>query len=57
MAKKKETTSLIEALLEFQELKSIVRSTLISVLEDSFRNVLSKMSTPLSLSAKTSLML
>ena len=43
MAKKKETTSLIEALLEFQELKSIDRSTLISVLEDSFRNVLSKM--------------
>lgn len=43
MAKKKETTSLIEALLEFQELKNIDRSTLISVLEDSFRNVLSKM--------------
>lgn len=43
MAKKKETTSLIEALLEFQELKSIDRSTLVSVLEDSFRNVLSKM--------------
>ena len=43
MAKKKETTSLIDALLEFQELKSIDRSTLVSVLEDSFRNVLSKM--------------
>jgi len=43
MAKKKETTSLIEALLEYQELKSIDRNTLIAVMEDSLRNVLSKM--------------
>ena len=43
MAKKKETTSLIEALSEFKELKNIDKNTMIQVLEDSFRNVLSKM--------------
>ena len=43
MAKKKESTSLIEALSEFKELKKIDKNTMIQVLEDSFRNVLSKM--------------
>ena len=43
MAKKKESTSLIEALSEFKELKNIDKNTMIQVLEDSFRNVLSKM--------------
>ena len=43
MAKKKESTSLIEALTEFTELKNIDKNTMIQVLEDSFRNVLSKM--------------
>ena len=43
MAKKKESTSLIEALSEFKELKNIDKNTMIPVLEDSFRNVLSKM--------------
>ena len=37
MAKKKETTSLIEALSEFKELKNIDKNTMIQVLEDSFR--------------------
>jgi len=43
MAKKKESTSLIEALSEFKELKNIDKNMMIQVLEDSFRNVLSKM--------------
>ena len=40
---KKETISLIDTFSEFKELKSIDRSTLISVMEESFRNVNSKM--------------
>jgi N utilization substance protein A len=40
---KKETISLIDTFSEFKELKSIDRSTLISVMEESFRNVISKM--------------
>ncbi|MHB9140611.1 MAG: transcription termination factor NusA, partial [Paludibacter sp.] len=40
---KKETISLIDTFSEFKELKNIDRSTLISVMEESFRNVLSKM--------------
>ncbi|MGL5014363.1 MAG: transcription termination factor NusA [Bacteroidales bacterium] len=43
MAKKEEVMSLIDALSEFKDLKSIDRSTLISVLEESFRNVIAKM--------------
>ncbi|MDD3077839.1 MAG: transcription termination factor NusA [Paludibacter sp.] len=40
---KKETINLIDTFSEFKELKSIDRSTLISVLEESFRNVITKM--------------
>lgn len=40
---KKETINLIDTFSEFKELKSIDRSTLISVMEESFRSVLSKM--------------
>ncbi len=40
---KKETVSLIDTFSEFKDLKSIDRSTLISVMEESFRNVLAKM--------------
>jgi N utilization substance protein A len=40
---KKETISLIDTFSEFKELKSIDRSTLISVMEESFRNVISKL--------------
>ncbi|NDW10488.1 transcription termination factor NusA [Dysgonomonas sp. 520] len=40
---KKEVISLIDTFSEFKELKSIDRSTMISVLEDSFRNVIAKM--------------
>lgn len=40
---KKETVSLIDTFSEFKELKSIDRSTLISVMEESFRNVIAKM--------------
>lgn len=40
---KKETVSLIDTFSEFKELKSIDRSTLISVMEESFRNVISKL--------------
>ncbi|KGO00079.1 transcription elongation factor NusA [Porphyromonas macacae] len=43
MAKKQETTSLTESLSEYKELKDIDKDTLINVLEDSFRNVLTKM--------------
>ena len=43
MSSKKETISLIDTFSEFKELKSIDRSTLISVMEESFRNVISKM--------------
>lgn len=40
---KKETVSLIDTFSEFKELKSIDRSTLISVMEESFRNVIAKL--------------
>ena len=40
---KKETISLIDTFSEFKELKSIDRSTLISVMEESFRNVITKL--------------
>ena len=43
MAKKEETISLIDTFSEFKELKSIDRTTMVSVLEESFRNVLAKM--------------
>ncbi|MDL2256713.1 transcription termination factor NusA [Bacteroidales bacterium OttesenSCG-928-I14] len=43
MAKKQETISMIDTFAEFKELKNIDRTTLISVLEESFRNVISKM--------------
>ncbi|KGN88790.1 transcription elongation factor NusA [Porphyromonas crevioricanis] len=43
MAKKQETISMIDSLAEFKELKNIDKETMIHVLEDSFRNVLSKM--------------
>lgn len=39
---KKETINLIDTFSEFKELKSIDRSTLISVMEESFRNVIAK---------------
>lgn len=40
---KKETISLIDTFSEFKELKNIDRSTLISVMEESFRSVITKM--------------
>ncbi len=40
---KKEIISLIDTFSEFKELKNIDRSTMIEVLEDSFRNVIAKM--------------
>ena len=40
---KEEVVSMIETFQEFKELKNIDRSTMISVLEDSFRSVLAKM--------------
>ena len=40
---KKEKVNLIETFSEFKDLKSIDRSTLISILEDSFRSVIAKM--------------
>lgn len=43
MAKKEETMSLIDTFLEFKELKNIDRTTMVSVLEESFRNVLAKL--------------
>jgi len=43
MVKKEETISMIDTLAEFKELKNIDKDTMISVLEDSFRNVIAKM--------------
>jgi len=43
MAKKKETISMIDTFAEFKETKNIDRTTLISILEEAFRNVISKM--------------
>ncbi len=43
MAKKQESISLIDTFSEFKELKNIDRTTMISVLEESFRNVIAKM--------------
>lgn len=43
MAKKEETISMIDTLAEFKESKNIDKDTMISVLEDSFRNVIAKM--------------
>lgn len=43
MPKKEETISMIDTLAEFKELKNIDKDTMISVLEDSFRNVIAKM--------------
>ena len=42
MGKKIETISLIDTFSEFNELKNIDKATLISVLEEAFRNVISK---------------
>lgn len=43
MAKKEETISMVGSFSEFKELKNIDKTTMISVLEESFRNVLAKM--------------
>ena len=43
MAKKEQTISMIDTLAEFKDLKNIDKDTMISVLEDSFRNVIAKM--------------
>lgn len=43
MAKKEEVISMIDTLAEFKELKNIDKDTMISVLEESFRNVIAKM--------------
>ncbi|MCH5217910.1 MAG: transcription termination/antitermination protein NusA [Muribaculaceae bacterium] len=45
MAKKAETVNMIDRFAEFKELKNIDKTTMISVLEESFRNVLAKMFT------------
>lgn len=43
MAKKAETINLVDTFSEFKELKNIDRTTMISVLEESFRSVIAKM--------------
>jgi len=43
MAKKEETPNMVEQFAEFKELKNIDKTTMINVLEESFRNVLAKM--------------
>lgn len=43
MAKAQNSINLIDIFSEFKELKNIDRQTFINVLEDSFRNVISKM--------------
>lgn len=42
MAKKEETVSLTDSFAEFKELKNIDMTTMVSVLEDSFRSVIAK---------------
>ncbi len=42
MAKKKVESSLVDSLSEFKELKNIDQKTMLAILEDAFRNVLSK---------------
>ena len=42
MAKKAETVNMVDRFREFKELKNIDKTTMISVLEESFRNVLAK---------------
>lgn len=43
MARKEEAPNMVERFAEFKELKNIDKTTMISVLEESFRNVLAKM--------------
>jgi N utilization substance protein A len=43
MAKKEQAISMIDTFAEFKELKNIDRTTMVSVLEESFRNVIAKM--------------
>ena len=43
MAKKEETPNLVDQFAAFKELKNIDKTTMISVLEESFRKVLSNM--------------
>lgn len=43
MAKKEETIDMVDRFSEFKELKNIDKTTMISVLEESFRSVLAKM--------------
>lgn len=43
MAKKEESANMVDRFAEFKELKNIDKTTMISVLEESFRNVLAKM--------------
>ena len=43
MAKKNDAPNMVERFAEFKELKNIDKTTMISVLEESFRNVLAKM--------------
>lgn len=43
MARKEETPNMVERFAEFKELKNIDKTTMIRVLEESFRNVLAKM--------------
>ena len=43
MAKKEETINLIDTFSEFNELKNIDKATMVSVLEESFRSVITKM--------------
>ncbi len=43
MAKKEEAPNMVEQFKEFKDLKNIDKTTMISVLEESFRNVLAKM--------------
>jgi len=43
MAKKQETINLVDTFADFKENKHIDRTTLVSVLEESFRSVIAKM--------------
>ncbi|WP_243347537.1 transcription termination factor NusA [Parabacteroides sp. FAFU027] len=43
MAKKEEIISMVDTFAEFKDLKNIDRTTMVSVLEESFRNVIAKM--------------
>ena len=53
MARKEEAPNMVERFAEFKELKNIDKTTMISVLEESFRNAWLKCSVPTRISTSS----